>query len=73
MTASLQQMRQGDEWQKPRIPLYYRDRAAQFPPPPATPEYIEAYRKAEEWLSQNTENNIVPVETLLRMESAGAA
>lgn len=44
----LADMKKADEWQIPRIPMYYADRGAGESPP--SPQYIEAKQRAEQLL-----------------------
>ena len=61
-TPILQKMQDGDEWQKPRIPLYYESRGEATAEP--TMEYMIAKDRAEKWLESNR---------LITMEAQGAA
>lgn len=58
----LEKMRESDEWQKPRIPLYYEHRGHAMGDP--TPEYLMAKNRAQHWLDSNR---------LVTMEAQGAA
>lgn len=60
----LQKMQEADEWQKPRIPLYYESRGGVQTD--ATPEYLKAKAKAEKWLADNSGKTFM-------METIGAA
>lgn len=47
----LEEMQKADEWQKPRIPMYYEHRGSATGEP--SQEYLMAKQKAETWLAAN--------------------